>query len=173
MQIQVAEIPVEGLQVSVDDFSWFPAREVSRKGDLEVSVHLARRGERILVSGSIGFVLVAACDLCLEGFEAPHRREFQLVFELSGEDPALKVKEYECAPGDMDTVFLKEPAIDLSKLLYQQLILGLPQRNICKDECLGLCRVCGKNLNVENCDCDSERTESPFNLLGQLLKDKK
>ena len=173
LQIQVTEIPEEGLQVDVVDVSWFPGLEVSRKGDLAVSVHLIRKGERILASGSIGLILVSACDCCLEGFEAPLEIDFQLVFELSGEDPALKVKEYECDRADMDTVFLKEPVIDLSTMLCQQLILGLPQRNICKEECLGLCKSCGKNLNVGNCGCANENIESPFNLLGQLLKDKK
>ncbi|MEN8143248.1 MAG: DUF177 domain-containing protein [Thermodesulfobacteriota bacterium] len=173
MQIQVAEIPEEGMQVDVDDVSWFPGREVSRKGDLRASVHLTRSGERILASGSISLILVLACDRCLQEFAEPKKIDFQLVFELSGEDPALEQKEYECDQGEMDTVFLEKPVIDLSAVLYQQLILALPQSSLCREECLGLCRICGQNLNLEDCGCVREETSSPFKGLGQLLKDKK
>lgn len=173
MQIQVAEIPEEGLQVNVVDVSWFPDHDVARKGDLRVSVHLVRRGERVLASGTISLVLLLACDRCLEQFESPQEIDFQLVFELNGEDPALAVKEYECDQGDIDTVFLKEPVIDLDTVLYQQLLLALPQRSLCNEECRGLCRKCGRKLNFEDCGCSSENTESPFKALGQLLKDKK
>ncbi len=173
MQIQVAEIPEEGLQVDVDDVSWFPDHEVPRKGDLRASVHLVRTGERILANGSINLILLLSCDRCLTEFESSREIVFQLVFELNSEDPAIKLKEYECDRGEMDTVFLKEKAIDLSTLLYQQLILALPQRNLCKEECRGLCRSCGENLNVENCSCASEETGSPFKILGQLLNNKK
>lgn len=63
--------------------------------------------------------------------------------------------------------------IDLDQAIRDNLLLGLPQRILCKEDCPGLCPVCGNNLNERNCGCTTSAAGpvSPFDSLKQLLQD--
>lgn len=173
LQVQTVEIPEEGLSVKVSDLSWFPDEEVMRRGDLKAEAFFSRSNERFVVSGSIDVVVVLGCDRCLGEFELPRNIIFRVVFDPNGEDPALAAREYECDKDEMDVVFLKEPVIDLGIILSQQVILAVPQKNLCRADCLGLCSSCGENLNMKKCSCRGGDSNSPFSVLGQLIKDEK
>jgi len=172
LQVQVVEIPEKGLALKVSDLSWFPDQEVSRQEDLRAEVFLSRTDERVFVSGSIEFVLLCSCDRCLNEFELPRDITFRVVFDLKGEDPALTAKEYECDKSLMDVVFLEKPVIDLATVLSQQVILSLPLKNICRQDCRGICPSCGEDLNMSICSCNIDDSESPFGILGQLITKK-
>jgi len=173
LRVQVAEIPEEGLQVDVGKNSWFPDSEFTRRDDLQANVFLSRRAGRILVSGSISVTIVLACDRCLEKFGYPMEIDFQLAVELAGKDQTLALAEHECDRNEMDVVFLDEPVIDISDILYQQVVLGVPQKSLCRNDCRGFCGNCGADLNKNECHCRMDDDGSPFNVLGQLLKEKK
>jgi uncharacterized protein len=173
LQVQTVEIPEEGLSVKVTDASWFPDREVARRGGLEVEVSFSRRNERISVTGSIDLVMQRSCDRCLAEFELPKHITFQVVFDLGGEDPALTAREYECDQSEMDVVFLEEPVIDLGAILSQQVMMAAPQKNLCRSDCRGFCPGCGADLNKNKCSCEAGGSDSPFNVLRQLATKKK
>jgi uncharacterized protein len=168
LQVQALEIPEKGLSVEVADSSWFPVQEISRRGKLQTNVFLSRDGDRVNVSGSILFILLASCDRCLVEFELPKSIDFSAIFDLGGEDPALLVKDYECDKSEIDVVYLEEPIIDLGSILSQQIIMALPRKNLCCNDCLGLCHGCGENLNTKKCSCKAGNDESPFSVLSQL-----
>jgi uncharacterized protein len=172
LQIRAVEIPAEGLALKVSDASWFPAREVPRQGDPQVDVFLSRRNERIFLSGAIDLIMLLTCDRCLEEFALPRSIKFEVVFDLSGEDPALLAREYECDINEMDVVFLEEPVIDLGVVLAQQVLLAVPRKNLCRSDCRGICPVCGAERNKKNCGCAVGGGDSPFGALSRLTKKK-
>lgn len=172
LQVRAVEIPEEGLALKVSDPSWFPEREVARQGSPRVDVFLARRNERVFLSGAIDLVMLRNCDRCLEEFALPRHMEFEVVFDLSGEDPTLLVREYECDINEMDVVFLAEPVIDLGAVLSQQVILAVPGKSLCRSDCRGICPVCGADRNKKNCSCAAADGDSPFGVLNQLTKKK-
>lgn len=59
--------------------------------------------------------------------------------------------------------------IDLGSVVHDEATLGLPERPLCKEDCLGLCPTCGTDLNVEPCEGHGDTIESPFAALRQLL----
>lgn len=59
--------------------------------------------------------------------------------------------------------------IDLTKMVRDNIYLNLPMKNLCSDECLGLCPVCGCNLNEKGCDCGMQIKDS---LLDKTYEDK-
>lgn len=61
--------------------------------------------------------------------------------------------------------------IDIGQALRDNLLLALPQRLLCREDCPGLCPTCGKNLNEGPCDCadGADGQVSPFDLLKKLL----
>ena len=63
--------------------------------------------------------------------------------------------------------------VDLDDLLRQQLYLSLPVKNLCAEECRGLCPGCGANLNQADCTCGAGEDRSPFAVLRQLQATRK
>ena len=74
--------------------------------------------------------------------------------------------ELELRDEDMDVYYYDGDEIDLDPFIYEEVLLNMPLRPICKDECQGLCAICGKNKNLETCDCH----ETSRTLLGEKLK---
>ena len=93
-----------------------------------------------------GFVIVP-CDRCLdeitEDFEVDIDEMIDMaIFETD------KVDEIE----ELD--YLEDHIINMDMLLQKELMTLVPMQILCKDDCKGLCKVCGANLNHETCDCD-------------------
>jgi uncharacterized protein len=172
LKVQVADIPEEGLRVDVDDSSWLPDREFARRDDFQASIFFSRLAGRVMVSGSISVTIVLECDRCLEEFGFPEKIDFQLVVEQE-EDPAQALADHEIDRNEMDVIFLAEPVIDIDDILYQQVVLALPQKSLCRSDCRGVCGNCGADLNREECRCRMDDGGSPFSVLDQLLKEKK
>lgn len=176
LRIQFAEIPEEGLLVNVNDVSWFPDDEVARRGDPKAEVFLERNGERVLAVGVIEVVLLLTCDRCLAEFASSHKVDFRLVLEVAAVEEGLAEQLYtdhEYDPEEIEVVALEVPVVDLGDLLYQQMLLALPRKVLCRSDCRGICDRCGVDLNVERCRCPDSSGASAFAVLGQLLKNKK
>jgi uncharacterized protein len=114
--------------------------------------------------------LLLECDRCLDSFTHTLAEEFEVFFELVvvDEEKAGVVSEYFYQSNVPDVVFLNEPVVDVYSVLAEQLYLGLPEKSLCSDNCLGLCPECGANLNRGPCDCSRGAAASPFSVLMRL-----
>lgn len=70
---------------------------------------------------------------------------------------------------DYDSFIIENDEIDLIEIATLEIVQEIPIQPLCDEDCLGLCPYCGKNLNVEECDCEPE-TDSRFDILKELLK---
>ena len=59
-----------------------------------------------------------------------------------------------------------ESEIDITQLAREEVLLGYPQKWLCRDDCKGLCVQCGRNLNKDFCNCRKQETSSPFDGLS-------
>ncbi len=73
---------------------------------------------------------------------------------------------------DDETFLIVGNKIDLNDALQYNIILNIPIKVICKDDCLGLCHICGVNLNEGECSCDKTHFDPRFEVLRSLFKDK-
>ena len=113
--------------------------------------------------------VVLECDRCLESFVYILAEEFEVVFELlAKEEEAGIASEHFCKGSELDVVYLAEPVVDVFSVLAQQVYLGLPEKKLCSDKCLGLCPECGAELECCSCDCAEGASASPFNVLAKL-----
>jgi len=107
------------------------------------------------ISGKISATFVTNCHAC--GEEAKSDIEFE-IFETYRRESADS--EYELV-GD---------EVDFDEMILENVRLNLPVKILCKEDCKGVCLICGKNLNREKCDClKEEKKESPFDVLNKLL----
>jgi uncharacterized protein len=59
----------------------------------------------------------------------------------------------EVAEEDLGVATYEEKEIDLSGIVHDEVLLGLPMNPVCREDCAGLCPTCGQNLNEGDCEC--------------------
>ena len=113
-----------------------------------VDLTITNKGDqRLLIEGSVSLVVEIPCDRCLDPVKVPMKFSFEV-------EADTKISEEERVKTLEDNDFLHGYDLDVDKLVYGEALLNWPSRVLCKDDCAGLCRKCGKNLNREVCSCD-------------------
>jgi uncharacterized protein len=130
------------------DFSYeIPPEEFSEiKGyifnsPVNLSGKLHNRAGVVYLDYSAVFRLLHTCDRCLKEFSRDYDLSFDhiVVPSVSNEDN----DDYVVADGE---------SIDLNEIALTDMLLSLPTKILCKDNCKGLCLVCGCDLNEKQCD---------------------
>jgi uncharacterized protein len=86
-------------------------------------------------------------------------------------EESLGLSEYQATNPDTDeltTPYLTDDRLDLSAWARDALILALPDKILCRDDCAGLCPVCGRDLNVEPHTHEAEEGDPRWAALQQL-----
>lgn len=110
--------------------------------------------EGILVSGTVRCRWRGTCRRCLE--------------PASGE-LVVAVRELCVEHGDEETTYaLDHEELDLEPIVHDACILELPLAPLCREECLGLCPVCGANRNNDPCGCDASGGDPRWSALRLL-----
>ena len=92
------------------------------------------------------------CARCLDPVEVPLSGEFDLIFRPVGVD--AESAERSISAPETEIGYYQEDSLLLEDVLREQVLLSLPARTLCKDDCKGLCPRCGKNRNLDPCTCE-------------------
>ena len=122
------------------------------------------------VAGQATTTLELSCSRCLEGFPVPVTAAFDLTYLPSDQAPPGG-GEVEVGDEDINTAYYQHGEIDLAELIHEQLYLVLPMKPLCKDDCQGLCPVCGTNRNTTACTCEATWTDPRLAGLKALLNE--
>lgn len=98
------------------------------------------------------------CDRCAVQINRHYDYTFDhiLVLSLENED-------------DDRFIEVKNNELDLDGLVREDILLELPTKFLCKEDCKGLCPICGKNLNEGPCGCDTHQTDPRMEALRKLI----
>ena len=93
------------------------------------------------------------CARCVEPVPTPLSGSFDLIFrpQAADADPG----ERSITPDETEIGYYEESGLSLEDVVREQVLLSLPSRTLCKEDCKGLCPRCGQNLNLETCKCDT------------------
>jgi uncharacterized protein len=91
------------------------------------------------------------CARCLESVPQEIAREFELLYRPLGADAGRD--ELSVTDAEAEIGYYQGEGILLEDVLREQVLLALPLKVICREDCKGLCPHCGKNLNQEQCSC--------------------
>jgi uncharacterized protein len=118
--------------------------------------------------GDIRTTLELPCGRCLE----PLRLPIEVAFDLRYQPHTVNTGEgeREIEEDDLSTAFYDNDEIDLGHLMREQFYLALPMKPLCRETCLGLCSVCGTNLNRDSCQCAREWEDPRLAVLKTLNK---
>jgi len=163
MIIKVSEIPDEGLAIDAAALPDAPFSDPAWR--LEgLSLRLERDDLDVLVHGEIRATVPQVCGRCLELFRA---RVAASVDVRAVPRPAT-ADNVELAADDLDVDFYAKDELDLGVLIETETTLALPMKPLCRDDCLGLCPVCGGNRNVVACRCRDRAPDPRLAVLRDL-----
>jgi uncharacterized protein len=172
LKINVMNIPEEGLNIQFSkNESW--SRDIfSEKEKLsyslnrvDVSAVLKRIQETLYLEGNIQTVVEMGCSRCLESARLPIHAIFKYVLTPA---QAEHQEEKELCTEDLDFVYYQDDLIDLDPLVAEQIILQIPMKLLCQEDCKGLCPRCGINRNTSSCQCHEEQVDSRLAVLKKL-----
>lgn len=103
----------------------------------------------------------AACSRCLKALERRMRLELKFPVAIALENENSDADEY---------IIPQNGKIDLHGICEENFILNLPYRELCSDDCKGLCPTCGADLNVAVCNC-KKQGDIRLQALADFFKD--
>lgn len=149
-------VPVDMGEVKTD----FGVFKVLSAEDLNLKITHEKEG-KLHIEGQTSMVIALPCDRCLTDVPT----EFELDFE--------KNIDLEC---DLETEELDEKnyidgySLDVYKLLFNEILVGWPMKVLCREDCKGLCNVCGQNLNEGTCDCEDTSLDPRMSVIRDVFK---
>lgn len=188
LHIPIEQIPEEGLEVD-EPIGMELLAEALADEDQETGFHatapsrlkaqLSKVSGGVLLEGKMTVQVAASCKRCL--VEA--RRTLPVSFTLNlvprdrvpgadeleaGEDKGKGERAGSFDLEDADEEVFDGKTIDLDPIVREQVLLALPMDVVCKDDCKGLCPMCGQNLNEKQCGCESTYVDPRFAALKDI-----
>ena len=135
-------------------------------GPAEVRGRARRKGGEVEVGGSLKAKFETPCARCLKPVAVPISSDFseRFVKAVSWRSEEL----HELNREDLDLAVFDGEAIDLDQLVREEILLAIPSQVLCREDCKGLCAVCGVDKNLASCDCEATRTDSHWEKLKDL-----
>lgn len=131
--------------------------------------HHGNRGESIndiRLVGTLDASIEVSCARCLEPVGRKLDRSFDLLYRPQGVDAGHE--ELSVTQAEAEIGYYVGDGLELDDVLREQLLLAIPLKTVCREECKGLCPHCGKNLNVEACSCKPEISDPRWDALKKL-----
>lgn len=128
---------------------------------IKISGEIINRADVLILSMTIEGERELVCDRCAKEISRITSVPFEacVVDHLDNEDE------------EDDFIICEGDELDIEELAVSMFILGFDSKNLCKEDCKGLCQKCGANLNEQACNCKDESIDPRLEILAQLLDD--
>jgi uncharacterized protein len=106
------------------------------------------------------------CARCVEDVSTELEGDFDLIFRPLGADAGPLERSISAVETEIG--YYQKDSLLLEDVLREQVLLSLPVRTLCKEDCKGLCPHCGGNRNSQACSCEEGQTDPRWETLGEL-----
>ncbi len=142
--------------------------EVAFPGTIASRLILQRVSDLIEVEGTISCTARLCCARCLTEFDLPITTAIRVAYartlpEADGPGDGEAVD-----PEALDLLPFSGEEIDLTAGVQEEIVLALPLRALCREDCRGLCPHCGADWNQGPCACAQQEQAGPFAALRNL-----
>lgn len=127
-----------------------------------VEIKVDQAGADLNIKGHAEVRLKEICDRCLTPFETNLKVNFQLL---------LTEKESLLSGEQVDDIYLfpaNQPEFDIGPIIRDAILLERSMKQICNEDCKGLCPMCGTNLNLKECNCKKDEIDERWTPLKEL-----
>jgi uncharacterized metal-binding protein YceD (DUF177 family) len=136
------------------------------RGGVPVNVSFYRLGSDLFFRGRFQGDVSGNCARCLESYLFTLGKDF--TFVLKPHDGATE--DGELSEEDLSFGFYEREEVDLAPLVRETMILALPTKPLCREDCRGLCPRCGANRNGGECGCRQEWSDPRLEVLRDLKR---
>jgi uncharacterized protein len=126
-------------------------------GDIHVRLRLSALNDGIEVKGTVSADWATVCRRCLA--------------DVTGSAVGAVDEMYQIEPLDPDAYVIEDGQLDLAPLVRETILLELDLERLCRDECAGLCPVCGVDRNTTQCSCDTAVSDDRWAALEGFVPD--
>jgi uncharacterized protein len=167
MQINVSQLLKEPIGAT-RDYKVSEIVDITGAGRMvQGEVKLLRTHRGILVKGVLHTEVELICGRCLSPFSCPATlnidEEYTPTVDVVSGVPLSSPEE----PGSF--IIDEHHVIDLTEAIRQYLLLAIPMKPLCREDCAGLCSNCGHNLNQGPCGCPVKQVAPRWSELSKLL----
>jgi uncharacterized protein len=128
---------------------------------IEIKVVLQKFQQSLVVDLNLNTSVHYFCDRCLEEFKTGLKTNDRITFSTNQDlthDSEDEIRE----------LGRNAIEIDLTADIREILLLAIPAKAVCKENCAGLCAGCGANLNKEACHCQKSGVDPRWDELKKL-----
>ncbi len=153
----------ETVQMEMDTFQMkagtFP---IIRKKPVHVAV-MHVKGKELQIKVQTSLCIEIPCDRCLDDVEWEFALDFVKCVDLGQSDAELR-------EGFDESDFIDGYHLDVDKMLYKEILVGWPTKVLCREDCKGICSICGQNLNKGACGCEDTGLDPRMSVVRDLFQ---
>ena len=138
---------------------------LSEPADVKGRVRLA--GNQVFVNGHVDTRVQVECDRCLKPVELPVNADFALEY-ISDSDYESGRAAAELTEAEMSVSAFDGQEIDVDEIVKEQILLAVPSRMLCREDCQGICPECGTDRNTGTCSCNTNDIDPRWAALKNL-----
>ncbi|MBC7321292.1 DUF177 domain-containing protein, partial [bacterium] len=129
---------------------------------------IEKNGQEVFVKGVVSGEVELQCSRCLKDYKMPIRSLIELSYHPIEE--LNKEELVELKRDEMEVDFYREGLIDTEDIIRDQILLSIPMKPLCSEDCKGICPVCGTDLNEFSCGCTVKEIDPRMAVLQSLLR---
>ena len=141
------------------------AEGVAFEDPIRVELLVSKNQDQLICQGQVTALAKLECSRCLAGYDYSITSELNFVLDLSGGSEEARSEEEGYFVVDPSSAFF-----EIDRLVREAIILSLPLKPLCLEDCKGLCPVCGIDLNRSQCNCVRGETDPRWDQLKGLSK---
>lgn len=175
MAVKINDIPPEGLTVEIEDNLDIFDEGLAATPFTATLTILPGSGGSFHVTGKVSASAELECSRCLKRFTFLVQ-DAAMEFDLLPEGTLQQGAEHELGRAELDSEFYQGDEIEPKDYIREQVLLALPMVPVHREDCKGLCPVCGADRNERECGCPREtlpEKENPFAVLKKIINPEK
>ncbi|MBN1504833.1 MAG: DUF177 domain-containing protein [Candidatus Eisenbacteria bacterium] len=137
------------------------------KSDVLVTLTIHKRGDELVILGKASGVVSEECSRCLR----PYDRKFSVEFEVFCDKIGAHKPRADEEQGETYVAHHDGKTLDMGPIVREAIVLSSPMQPLCREDCRGLCPVCGVNLNEQTCSCAAKQPDARWSALAKLKKE--
>lgn len=130
-----------------------------REVECDVRVLVRKVAETLRINGDVRGRFSTACHKCLDPTGVVVESSFELIVQKLGRGVGKEVADEGIVDEDFVLLPLGQNELSLDRQICESIIVGVPIQSYCRDDCKGLCTICGTNLNENTCECAADTDE--------------
>lgn len=150
---------VKQLNLVIEASNFYDNEQIKFSNPVQLDGTLNLVGDILNFDGRIRTELELVCSRCNEKFN--QSIDIPVFEKFSNEEKDINLFD--------DIVYFQGDNIDITEIIQNNIIMTLPIKRLCKEDCKGLCQSCGTNLNFFTCNCKKDEMDPRLSKLKDLF----